>query len=122
MLDEDGQVPLGFNPRGRWELPGVWPEPGDVSVEGAARRGVPEEYGFHISIGPLVTACLNRDTDAPGAVVLVVVGAHAVLGAVPVADGEHPLTGFLPTGALPDALASSYREASALATAESPDR
>ena len=115
VFDDGGQVLLGLNPSGHWELPGGWPEPGDASLEETARREVAEESGLDVRVAGLVTACLHRGAGGVDPVALVVLAATVEPGAAPVASEEHSSMAFFPAGALPQPLAASYRQAIALA-------
>ena len=115
VVDAGGQVLLGLNPRGHWELPGGWPEPGDATLEETARREVAEESSLHVRVAGLVTACLHRGPGGVDPVALVVLAASVESDDVPVASEEHSSMAFFPTGALPQPLAASYRQAIALA-------
>lgn len=116
VLDDAGQVLLGLNPRGSYELPGGWPEPGDGALEETARREVAEESGLDVDVGALVTACLHRADENTPPVVLVVFAAHAGAQPAPVTSNEHTRMAFFPTHALPHPLAATYRHAIMLAT------
>ncbi len=115
VADEHGAVLLGLNPRGEWELPGGWPDPGDLTLEDVAAREVAEESGLAVTVGPLIAANLHRASRSAPAVVLVVLSATAPRGGVPVISGEHSRMAFFPVDDLPEPLAPSYREAIALA-------
>lgn len=115
VVDQRGQVLLGLNPRGRWELPGGWPEPEDVTLEETARREVFEETGLEVTVGALVTACLHHDADGADPVALVVLRASLNDGGTPVAGDEHTAVRFFHPDDLPEPLAPSYRQAIAAA-------
>ena len=122
VFDGGGQVLLGRNPAGHWELPGGWPEPGDATLEETARREVAEESGLHVRVAGLVTACLHRGPGGVDPVALVVLAATAEPGGAPVASEEHSSMAFFPTAALPQPLAASYRQAITLAVRDRGNR
>lgn len=122
VVDQGGRVLLGLNPRGEWELPGGWPEPEDATLEETARREVAEEAGLEVTIGGLVTACLHRGAGGVAPVALVVVRASVERGGAPVASDEHSAMRFFHPDALPDPLATSYREAIAKAVDDHPEK
>lgn len=120
VVDEGGRVLLGLNPRGEWELPGGWPEPGDATLEETARREVAEESGLQVTVGMLVTACLHRAAGGVDPVALIILRASVKGSGEPVAGDEHLVVRFFGPGALPEPLAPSYRQAIAMATGNHP--
>lgn len=95
LFDADGQVLLGSNPRGEWELLGGQPDPGDRDPQATIRRELAEEAGLEVSVGDLVDIWYYEITGA-GRVAVASYLAQADPAADPRLSEEHGDVRFFP--------------------------
>ncbi|GAA5082124.1 ADP-ribose pyrophosphatase YjhB (NUDIX family) [Thermocatellispora tengchongensis] len=105
VLSDEG-VLLCRNPRGKWELPGGWPDREDRTLAEVVRREVREECGLDVEVGQVVGAEIFE--IAGGKVLIVAVSATAEGPVAPRASEEHSEVRFFPLDRLPEDLEDGY--------------
>ncbi len=87
----DGRIPLLFNERQEWELPGGRLEPGE-QPERALVREIAEEMGLDVACGPILDCWLYDVLDqgrSRGQVLIVTYACRLLRPGVPAVSSEH---------------------------------
>lgn len=83
----DGRIPLLFNERQEWELPGGRLEPGEQPQQ-ALMREIAEEMGLDVACGPILDSWLY-DIAGHGTVFIVTYACRLLRPGVPAVSPEH---------------------------------
>lgn len=105
----DGGVLLCRNPRGKWELPGGWPDREDDTLAEVVRREVREESGLDVVVGPVVGAEILNIAKS-GKVLIVAVRATVEGSTSLRISEEHSALRFFPVDDLPEELENGYAD------------
>jgi 8-oxo-dGTP pyrophosphatase MutT (NUDIX family) len=88
LLDDEGRVLLGRNPRDDWELLGGRPDPEDATPQDTLRRELLEEAGLAIDVGPILDSWIY-DLGELGRICIVTYRATPAADAALEVSAEH---------------------------------
>lgn len=110
LLDDQGRVLLGRNPRLEWELLGGRPDPEDASPQDTLRRELREEAGLAIDVGPILDSWIY-DLGELGRICVVTYLASPAERAPPHLSEEHSdLRWFTPDAAREVTMPWGYKD------------